>query len=136
MTPWTVARQISLSLGFSRQEYWSGLPLPSRGDLPNPGSEHRSLALQADSLPSEPPGKPLIMTEADVKLRTLHPGWRAGGGQTPSQPNSAPTSKLWDLKPVISTPLSLCFLIYKIRKMIPSVQHCWEVGDTNKQDGD
>ena len=44
--------------GFSRQEYWSGLPCPPLGDLPNPGTEPRSLALQADSLPSEPPGKP------------------------------------------------------------------------------
>ena len=44
--------------GFSRQEYWSGLPRPPPGDLPNPGIEPRSPALQADSLPSEPPGKP------------------------------------------------------------------------------
>ena len=44
--------------GFSRQEYWSGLPCPPPGDLPNPGVEPRSLALHADSLPSEPPGKP------------------------------------------------------------------------------
>ena len=45
-------------MGFSRQEYWSGLPLPSPGDLPDPGIEPRSPALQADALPSEPPGKP------------------------------------------------------------------------------
>ena len=44
--------------GFSRQEYWNGLPCPPPGDLPNPGTEPRSPALQADSLPSEPPGKP------------------------------------------------------------------------------
>ena len=56
-TPWTVAYQAPLSLGFSRQEYWSGLPFPSPGDLPNPGTEPRSPALQADTLPSEPPGK-------------------------------------------------------------------------------
>ena len=53
----TVACQASLSMGFSRREYWSGLPFPSLGDLPNLGVEHRSLALQADSLPSEPSGK-------------------------------------------------------------------------------
>ena len=47
-------------MGFSRQEYWSGLPFPSPGDLPDPGIKHRSPALQADSLPSEPPGKPMI----------------------------------------------------------------------------
>ena len=45
-------------LGFSRQEYWSGLPCPPPGDLPNPGIEPRSPTLQADSSPSEPPGKP------------------------------------------------------------------------------
>ena len=46
------------TMGFSRQEYWSGLPFPSPGDLPNPGIEPRSPALQADALTSEPPGKP------------------------------------------------------------------------------
>ena len=60
-TPWTAAHQASLSMGFSRQEYWSGLPFPPPGDLPNPGIEPRSPALQADSLPSEPPGKPIFM---------------------------------------------------------------------------
>ena len=56
-TPWTVAHQAPLSMGFSRQEYWSGLPFPSSGDLHNPGIEPRSPALQADALASEPPGK-------------------------------------------------------------------------------
>ena len=53
VTPWTVACQASLSMGFPRQEYWSGLPFPSPGDLPNPGIEPWSPALQADSLPTE-----------------------------------------------------------------------------------
>ena len=57
-TPWTTACQASLSMEFSRQEYWSGLPSPSPGDLPDPGIKPRSLALLADSLPSELPGKP------------------------------------------------------------------------------
>ena len=52
MTPWTVARQAPLSMGFSRLEYWSGLPFPSPGDLPDPGTEPGSLALQVDSLQS------------------------------------------------------------------------------------
>ena len=56
-TPWTVAYQASPSVGFSRQDYWSGLPFPSLGDLPNPGIEPRSPALEADALTSEPPGK-------------------------------------------------------------------------------
>ena len=54
-TPWTVAYQAPLSMGFCRQEYWSGLPFPSPGELPNPGIEPRSPVLQADALPSEPP---------------------------------------------------------------------------------
>ena len=56
MAPWTVTHQASLSMEFSRQEYWGGWPVPSIGDLPDPGIEPRSLALQSDSLPSEPPG--------------------------------------------------------------------------------
>ena len=52
-TPWTVARQAPLSMGLSRQEYWRGLPFPSPGDLPNPGIEPGSPALQADSLLTE-----------------------------------------------------------------------------------
>ena len=57
-TQWTVAYQASLSMRFSRQEYWSGLPFPSPGDLPNPGIKPRSPTLKADALTSEPPGKP------------------------------------------------------------------------------
>ena len=53
-TPWTVASQAPLSMGFSRQVYWSGLPFPSPGDLPNPGIKPGSPELQADSLPTEP----------------------------------------------------------------------------------
>ena len=56
-TLWTVTHQAPLSMRFSRQEYWSGLPFPSPGDLPDPGIEPGSLAFQADSLPSELPGK-------------------------------------------------------------------------------
>ena len=59
VTPWTVAYQAPLSMGFSRQECWSGLPFPSPGDLPDPGIEPRSPTLQVDALPSEPPGKPV-----------------------------------------------------------------------------
>ena len=55
-TPWTVAYLASLSMGFSRQEYWSGKPFPSPEDLLDSGTEAGSSALQADSLPSEPPG--------------------------------------------------------------------------------
>ena len=56
-TPWTVAYQAPPSMGFSRQEYWSGLPFHSPGDLPDPGIEPGSPTFQADALTSEPPGK-------------------------------------------------------------------------------
>ena len=58
MTLWTTAYQAPLSMEFSRQEHWSGLSFPSPGDHPDPETEPGSPALQADSLPSEPPGKP------------------------------------------------------------------------------
>ena len=57
--PWTVAYQAPLSMGFSRQEYWSGLPFPSPGDLPDPGIKPGSPAFQADALTSESPGDQL-----------------------------------------------------------------------------
>ena len=55
-------------MGFSRQEYWSGLPFPSPGDLPDPGIKPRSPALQADTLPSEPPGKPIMDVKDSIIL--------------------------------------------------------------------
>ena len=70
-TPWTVAYQAPLSMGFSRQEYWSGLPFPSPGDLPDPGIEPRSPALEADALNSEPPGKPLRMFNYKIENRMI-----------------------------------------------------------------
>ena len=60
VNPWIVACQVPLSMEFSRQEYWSGLPFPSTGDFPNVRIEPGSLASQADSLPSEPIGKPQL----------------------------------------------------------------------------
>ena len=71
VTTWSVAYQAPLSVGFSRQEYWSGLPLPSPGDLPNPGTEPRFPTLQEDALLSEPPGNPkLIKRLKNVKNKT------------------------------------------------------------------
>ena len=71
-TLWTAARQAPPSMGFSRQEYWSGLPFPSPGDLPNPGIEPASSvspALQANSLTTERPGKPSVVNR---EPRTFH----------------------------------------------------------------
>ena len=71
-TPWTVAHKAPLSTGFSRQEYWSGLPFPSPGDLPHPGIEPRSPALQADALTSEPPGKPIKSNSQNICQRLVN----------------------------------------------------------------
>ena len=65
MTPWTAAHQDPLSLGFSRQEYWSRLPFPSPGDLPEPRTEPMSPALRAYSLPTEPSGKPQVEEDGE-----------------------------------------------------------------------
>ena len=62
-TPWNLAHQTSPSMGFPRQESWSGLPSPPLGNLPDPEIKPRSPALQADSLPSEPSGKPMTNTQ-------------------------------------------------------------------------
>ena len=67
-TSWTVAHQAPLSTEFSRQEYWSGLPFPSPGDLPNSGIEPRSPALQADSLATELQGKSLQLWTIQMHL--------------------------------------------------------------------
>ena len=65
-TPWTVVYQAPPSIAFSRQEYWSGLPFPSPGDLPNPGIKPGSPELQTDALLSEPPGKPLDIDRSRI----------------------------------------------------------------------
>ena len=66
--PWTEESGGLKSMGFSRPEYWSGLPFPSPGDLPNSGIEPRSPTWQADSLPAEPPGKPKNTGVASLSL--------------------------------------------------------------------
>ena len=72
LQPWTVACQAPLSMGISRQEYWSGLPFPSLGDLPDSGIEPGSPALQADSLPTELQGKPpCILPDENNQLQKI-----------------------------------------------------------------
>ena len=72
LTPWTGARQALLSREFSRPEDWSGLPFPPPGDHPDPGIEPRSPALQADSLPSEPPGKSIYFSKLCWSVNKLN----------------------------------------------------------------
>ena len=71
-TPWTVAYQAPLFMGFSRQEYWSGVPFPSPGDLPDPGIKPGSPALQADAVLSDPPGKPSLYSRFLFKKSVLY----------------------------------------------------------------
>ena len=71
VTPWTVARQAPLSIGFSRQEYWTGLPFPSPGDLPNPGIEPTSPALEGGLFTTEPPGKPSQLSEQQFTCKAV-----------------------------------------------------------------
>ena len=79
MTLWTVAHQAPLSMGFSRQEYWSGVPFSPPGDLSDPGIELRSPTLQADSLPSEPSGNPLLPTTSVLREECeCIPPWKRG----------------------------------------------------------
>ena len=77
VTPWTIAHQAPLSMRFCRQEYWSRLPFPSPGDLPNPGIKSGSPALQADSSLSEPPGRnhyELEVIQVELYLSGFHRG--------------------------------------------------------------
>ena len=71
-TPWTIAHQASPSMGSSRQEYWSGLPFPSPGDLADPGIKPNSPALEADALTSEPPRNLINAGAVTVGLPRWH----------------------------------------------------------------
>ena len=82
MTPWTVAHQVPLSMEFSRQEYWSGLPFPSPGELPNQSIEAGSPALQADSLSSEASGnevKVALVVSDSLQPYRLYSPWNSPG---------------------------------------------------------
>ena len=86
-TPWTVAHQAPPSMVFSRQEYWSGLPFPSAGDLPDPGIEPGSPASRADALTSEPPGSSI---QPSVGPRVTCTGHRP---TKPAQPRPSKSSQ-------------------------------------------
>ena len=96
-TPWTAAHQASPSMEFSRQEYWSGLPFPSPGDLPDPGIEPRSPALEADALSSELTGKPHnILKQCQLsKKRSKRWTWEISAPETDLIPLSVPCSNIW-----------------------------------------
>ena len=92
-TPWTAAGQAPLSMGFSRQEYWSGSPFPSPGNLLNPGIKPGSAALLADSLPSEPPRMPWWEVEKSNQ-GTNRPSWNSE--ETVTKDEETAGGRLWD----------------------------------------
>ena len=113
-TPWTY--QAPPSMRFSRQEYWSGLPFPSPRDLPDPGIEPRSPALQADALTSEPPGKP---SEVTSRVQLFVTPWTVD-----NQP--PPMESPWDF-PGKSTGVGCHFLLQMIfpsQGSNPGLLHC------------
>ena len=105
MTPWTGAVRLLCPWGFSRQEYWSGLPGPPPGNLPNPGTEPRSPGLQAFSLPSEPPGKPKNTGVGILSKGSSRPRYRTGvsciaGGFWSWATREAPSSASYPAIPI------------------------------------
>ena len=127
-TPWTVAYQAPPSMGFSRQEYWNGLPFPSPGDLPDPGIESGSPAFQADTLTSEPPGKPHIYAQfssvqslSHVRLFAIP--WIAARQASLSVTNSWSSLKLMSIESVMpSSHLILCSPLFLLPPIPPSIR--------------
>ena len=103
-SPWTVAFQAPLSMGFSRQQYWSGLPFPSPGDLPDPGIEPRSPALQADSLPLSYEGSWNNSSKCKVSHFTFF-WWRQHPGFWPLQSNPYKEAYVKSSKPTQRGPV-------------------------------
>ena len=130
---WTVACQAPLSMGFSRQEYWSGLPFPSSGDLSNPGNKPKIPALQADSLPSELLGKPQAGPSVSsvhllscVRLFTFvqlcQIPWTAACQASLSITNPQSLLKLMCIKSVMpSNHLILCHPLLLLPSIFPSI---------------
>ena len=115
--PWTVAHQATLSMGFSRQEYWSGLPVPSPGDLPDPGIKSRSPALQGDMLPSEPPGKSSSLLKNDRKCPSTHGTLKKWEEYTTCKNANQPNYQILLIFHTLkdhSFPLRLCILSHQV----------------------
>ena len=130
-TPWVVVCQAPLSMEFSKQEYWSGELFPFPGDLPNPGTEPRSPALQVDSLPSEPPGKPRnwhTYTQFSSVLSLSHvwlfaTPWIAAHQASLSITNSRSSLRLTSIESVMpSSHLILCCPLLLLPPIPPSIR--------------
>ena len=113
-----MAHQAPLSMGFSRQDYWSALPFPSPGDFPNPGIEPRSPALQADSLLPEPPGKPTLWPNGLPFKQNWKNGyanhwhkspWNAGRHAVSRFLSSFKESRVWGIGPWNPYYLCVCY---------------------------
>ena len=120
-TPWTVAYQAPPSMGFSRQKYWNRLPFTSPGDLPNPGIEPTSPTLQADTLPSEPPGKPKLSGGCNIsRYYSSFSDWRKNRSIELTSQGASLTLSLWN-------PAWVPNLYYATSagRMQPSPHQCW-----------
>ena len=136
VTPWTVAYQAPWTMGFTRQEYWSGLPWPSPGDLPDPGIEPGSSALQPDTLPSEPPGKPwetyrlLFIYNRTLKIRLQQSGfsWVLCILLILHPPGSLYRLALWEEQELEKVPSLLPFLDCQNLKVAFVLMTSWQPG--------
>ena len=115
-TSWTIAHQVPLSLGFSKQEYWSKLPLPSPGDLPDPGIEPKSPEFQADSFLPEPPGNghDQLLTTFSASFHSLE---KWGLGEVENSKLLVMACSLWWQAPIKECPQGQLIR----RKDVPSV---------------
>ena len=124
VTCWTVARQAPLSMGFFRQEYWSELPFPSPGDLPNPGIESGSPALTGRFFTTEPPGKPHSLFRSVQSLscvRLFATPWTAARQASLSVTYSRSLLKLMSIESVLpSNHLILCCPLLLLPSVFPA----------------
>ena len=119
VTPWTVAYQASLSIGFSRQEHWSGLPFPSPGDLPDPGIEPGSPALEAEALNSEPPGKPWFSSVQSLShVRLFVTPWITARQASLFITNSRSSLRLASIESVMPSSHLILFLHWHIGHLL------------------
>ena len=126
-TPWTVVHKAPLSMGFSRQEYWSGFPFPTSGELPHPGIEPESPSLQADSWPTEPPDKTFFLHFSSVqslsRVQLFLTVWIAARQASLSITNSWSLLKLMSIELVVpSNHLILCRPLLLLPSIFPSVR--------------
>ena len=131
-TPQTVAYQAPQSMELSRQEYWSGLPFPSPGDLPNPGIKPRSPTLQADTLPSEPQGKPICRVHQEKCLARGNTSWKQDCNATLMAESEELKSLLMKVKGE-SEKVGLKLNIQKTKIMASSPITSWQIdGETGE----